>query len=104
MSGTSKGGAKAAKTRGYHSLSQAGKKGAEARSHESRVEGGKKAAAKIGHEKLSEAGRKGAEARLRMRFLRDKDKFVAKNDHDQSNEVNYVNNQHSHDKESTNKK
>jgi len=39
--------------------SEAGKLGAKARSHESRVEGGRKAAATRGYESLSAAGRKG---------------------------------------------
>jgi hypothetical protein len=64
MAGTSLGGVKAAKTRGHDSLSRAGKAGAKARTHQSRVEGGKKAAMTIGHAKLSAAGKKGAEARF----------------------------------------
>lgn len=61
MSGTTQGGKKAAETRGRESLSEAGRKGAQALSHEQRVENGKKAAETRGYESLSEAGRKGGE-------------------------------------------
>lgn len=54
MSGTSKGGEKAAQTRGHESLSEAGKKGGKAADH-------KKAAETRGHESLSNAGKKGGE-------------------------------------------
>lgn len=63
MPGTSSGGKKAAATRGRDSLSEAGKKGAQARSHQSRVLGGQKAAQTRGKDSLSEAGKKGAMAR-----------------------------------------
>jgi hypothetical protein len=46
-------------------LRAAGRKGAAARTHESRVNGGKKAAQTRGFESLSAAGRKGALTRLR---------------------------------------
>jgi len=52
MAGTSEGGRKAAETRGYESLSEAGRKGGKAADH-------KKAAVTRGHASLSEAGRKG---------------------------------------------
>lgn len=58
-------GRKAAHTRGYDSLSAAGRKGAESRSHESRVEGGRKAAHTRGYESLAAAGRKGGKARAK---------------------------------------
>lgn len=46
-------------------LRAAGRKGAAARTHESRVNGGKKAAQTRGFASLSAAGKKGAQARLR---------------------------------------
>ncbi len=52
MTGTSEGGRKAAQTRGYESLSEAGRKGGKAADH-------RKGAETRGHESLSAAGRKG---------------------------------------------
>ena len=74
QSSRSMAGKKAAQTRGYESLSAAGKKGAASRTHASRVEGGRKSAQKRGYESLAAAGRKGGQQSRGARNFRKADR------------------------------